>query len=117
MSSGSFEVLTLGLTLGNGSGTNFGASQCIPEWDLAAAADSCRLMLGVFIHVTYSLILASGVTPVYLLVASMVPEPFCFTRHWWGSEPRPIMLQKNALLTELCWLGLIQFEIGSLIEL
>ena len=28
--SGSFEVLTLGLTLGNGSGTNFGESQCIP---------------------------------------------------------------------------------------
>ena len=28
--SGTFEVLTLGLTLGNGSGTDFGASQCIP---------------------------------------------------------------------------------------
>ena len=27
--SGSFEVLTLGLTLRNGSGTDFGASQCI----------------------------------------------------------------------------------------
>ena len=29
-SSGSFEVLTLAMTLGNGSGTHFGASQCIP---------------------------------------------------------------------------------------
>ena len=27
---GSFEVLTLRLTLGNGSGTDFEASQCIP---------------------------------------------------------------------------------------
>ena len=40
--SGSFEVLTLGLTLGNGSGTDFGASQCIPM-------GPCRLTLGVFI--------------------------------------------------------------------
>ena len=29
-SSGSFEVLTLVMTLGNGSGTHFEASQCIP---------------------------------------------------------------------------------------
>ena len=49
-SSGSFEVLTLGLTLGNGSGTNFGASQCIPmgpwhcHWHWC-----CHLTLGVFI--------------------------------------------------------------------
>ena len=28
--SGSFEVLLLAMTLGNGSGTHFGASQCIP---------------------------------------------------------------------------------------
>ena len=28
--SGSFEVLTLAMMLGNGSGTHFGASQCIP---------------------------------------------------------------------------------------
>ena len=28
--SSSFEVLTLGLTVGNVSGTDFGASQCIP---------------------------------------------------------------------------------------
>ena len=28
--SGSFEVLTLAMILGNGSGTHFGASQCIP---------------------------------------------------------------------------------------
>ena len=43
--SGSFEVLTLGLTLGNGSGTDFGASQCIPigPWHCR-----CRLTLGVF---------------------------------------------------------------------
>ena len=40
----SFEVLTLGLTLGNGSGTDFGASQCIPMGPCR-----CRLTLGVFI--------------------------------------------------------------------
>ena len=40
--SGSFEVLTLGLMLGNGSGTDFGASQCIPM-------GPCRLTLGVLI--------------------------------------------------------------------
>ena len=28
--SGSFEVLMLDLTIGNGSGTDFGTSQCIP---------------------------------------------------------------------------------------
>ena len=28
--SGTFEVLMLGLILGNGSGTDFGVSQCIP---------------------------------------------------------------------------------------
>ena len=45
---GSFEVLTLGSTLGNGSGTDFGASQCIPmgpcRWRWRY-----RLTLGVFI--------------------------------------------------------------------
>ena len=42
--SGSFKVLTLGLTLGNGSGTDFGASQWIPMGPCR-----CRLTLGVFI--------------------------------------------------------------------
>ena len=37
--SGSFEVLTLAMMLGNGSGTHFGASQCIPM-------GLCRLTLG-----------------------------------------------------------------------
>ena len=41
---GSFEVLALGFTLGNGSGTDFGVSQCIPM-----SPCRCRLMLGVFI--------------------------------------------------------------------
>ena len=44
-SSGSFEVLTLGLTLGNGSWTNFGVSQCIP---MEPCHCHCHLMLGVF---------------------------------------------------------------------
>ena len=44
--SGSFEVLTLGLTLGNGSRTDFGASQCIP---MGSCRCRCRLTLGVFI--------------------------------------------------------------------
>ena len=38
--SGSFEVLPLAMMLGNGSGTDFGASQCIPM-------GPCRLTLGV----------------------------------------------------------------------
>ena len=41
-----FEVLTLGLTLGNGSGTYFQASQCIP---MGPCRCPCRLTLGVFI--------------------------------------------------------------------
>ena len=43
--SGSFEVLTLGLTLDNGSGTDFGASQSIP---MGPCRCHCRLTLGVF---------------------------------------------------------------------
>ena len=39
-----FEVLTLGLTIGNGSRTDFQASQCIPMGPCR-----CRLTLGVFI--------------------------------------------------------------------
>ena len=35
-------MVTLGMTLGNRSGTDFGASQCIPM-------GPCRLTLGVFI--------------------------------------------------------------------
>ena len=42
--SSSFEVLTLGLMHENGSGTNFGASQCIPMGPCC-----CRLTLSVFI--------------------------------------------------------------------
>ena len=49
-SSGSFEVLTLGLTLGNGSGTNFGASQCIPMGPCHCRRHwRCCLTLSVFI--------------------------------------------------------------------
>ena len=44
--SGSFEVLTLGLTLGNGSGTDFQVSQCIP---MEAATLASTLPLGLFI--------------------------------------------------------------------
>ena len=43
-SSGSFEVMTLGLTLENGSGTDFGASQCIP---MGPCHLTRRLTLGV----------------------------------------------------------------------
>ena len=44
--SDSFEVLTLELTLGNGSGTDFQASQCIP---IQAATLALPLTLGVVI--------------------------------------------------------------------
>ena len=43
-SSGSFEVLTLAMTLGNGSGTHFGALQCIR---MGPCRLKCRLTLGV----------------------------------------------------------------------
>ena len=48
--SGSFEVLALGLTLGNGSGTDFQASQCIPI-QVATLVSMLPLLLplGVFI--------------------------------------------------------------------
>ena len=49
---GSFETLTLGLTLGNGSGTDFGASQCIPIGPCDCRCRWCwrwRLTLGVSI--------------------------------------------------------------------
>ena len=49
--SGSFEVLLLHLLLGNWSGTNFGASQCIPM-------GSWRLTLGVFIPLLVNNILS-----------------------------------------------------------
>ena len=45
-SSGSFEVLTLAMMLGNGSGTHFGASQCIP---MGHCRLTLRLPLGVAI--------------------------------------------------------------------
>ena len=48
--SGSFEVLTLGLTLGNGSGTDFQASQCIPI-QAAMILSTLPLALGVFIPI------------------------------------------------------------------
>ena len=47
--SGSFEVLTLGLTLGNGSLTDSGASQCIP-----IGPCRCRLTIGVFIPLDFN---------------------------------------------------------------
>ena len=42
--SGSFEVLLLAMMLGNGSGTHFGASQCIP---MGPCRCRCHLTLSV----------------------------------------------------------------------
>ena len=48
--SGSFEVLTLAMMLGNGSGTHFGASQCIP---MGLCRLSRCLTLGVVMPLVY----------------------------------------------------------------
>ena len=48
--SGSFEVLPLAMTLGNGSGTDFGASQCIPM-------GPCCLTHRLPLHLTLSVVM------------------------------------------------------------
>ena len=37
------------------------------------------------------------------------------SKHWWGSKLRPIMLQTNALLTELCWFGSHSWLFGIMV--
>ena len=50
-SSGSFEVLTLAMTLGNGSRTHFGASQCIP-------IGPCHLTHRLTLHLPLGVVIA-----------------------------------------------------------
>ena len=51
-SCGGFEVLTLGLTLGKGSGSNFKVSQSIPIQAVMLTMLSLPMSLGVFVPLT-----------------------------------------------------------------
>ena len=57
--SGSFEVLMLVMMLGNGSGTHFGASQCIP---MGSCRLTRRLTLGVVMPLIWSAEFVNNVT-------------------------------------------------------
>ena len=62
-----FEVVTLGLTLGNGYGTDFQASQCIPMGPCCCRLTR-RLTFGVFIPLTERCLTAKSDCSLYWLI-------------------------------------------------